>query len=299
MRYALRASVVVRAARGGGPRARHAHSEHELPNYHIPTSLGSRAFLSAGAALGLLRAPSRGDLLTVLTQTSSMPMIARLLEQMRATHEGRCLLVARPSLNSATIDLAALERLPAGTFGREWVRWLAANNVGPDGRADAHYMPNLETRYVIQRYRETHDFYHVLLGMPTSTLGETVVKYFELAHMHLPVAGLAALGGSLRVLNDDRRRASTHEASQLATLAPWAWRLGRHVRVPLISIAWERRMAQPLDALRAELGIAEPPPIMLSSAHTRTAAATARPTTTLNGRRFRSWPSRVWERHNR
>lgn len=274
--------------------SRHAHAEHEQPNYHIPTTFGTRMLLTAGSALGLLGAPSRGDLLTVLTQTSSMPVIARLLEQMRSTHEGRRLLVVRPSLNSATVDLDELKSLPDGTFGREWVRWLADNNVGPDGRCDAHYMPNLETRYVIQRYRETHDFYHVLLGMPTSTLGETVVKYFELAHMHLPVAALAAVGGSLRVLNDGRRHASTAEPSQLSELAPWAWRLGRGVKVPLISIEWERRMSQPLDELRTELGISEAPPVVLSTAHSRTSG---RPVTVVNGRRFRGWPSRVWERH--
>ncbi|WFD33555.1 Ubiquinone biosynthesis protein [Malassezia cuniculi] len=273
MRHTLRRLAAQGAKAAAVPRRAnvnpHAHAEHEMPGYHVPTSFGTRALLTAGSALGLLLTPSRGDLLTVLTQTSSMPVIARLLEQMRSTHEGRRLLITRPSLNSATVDLDELKSLPDGTFGREWVSWLAANHVGPDGRCDAHYMPNLETRYVIQRYRETHDFYHVLLGMPTSTLGETVVKYFELAHMHLPVAGLSAVGGSLRILNDDLRRGSPVETNQLSELAQWAWRLGRNVRVPLIALEWERRMSQPLDELREELGISEPAPVVLDTAHPR------------------------------
>ena len=243
--------------------------------------------------------PSRGDLLTVLTQVSSFPNIDRLVAQMRATHEGRRLMAARPSINSRTIDLEALWALPDETFGKEWVRWLRANRVGPDGRCEARHMPTLETRYVIQRYRETHDFYHVLLGMPTSTLGETVVKYFEMAHMHLPVAALSAVGGSLRLVNDDRRALQRREHAQLTAqlqqLAPWAVRLGRNVRLPLIGIEWERRWEQPLAELRTELGLDEPPPVVLDVYQAPRFASGAR--THVAGRRFYGWPSKVWERH--
>lgn len=277
-----------------------AHEVHERPDYGIDAPFWERALLGAGSALGLLASPNRGDLLTVLTQVSSYPMIDRLVAQMRSTHEGRCLLLSRPSINSATVDTKKLAAQAPGTFGRVWVEWLEANRIGPDGRCEARYMTTYETRYVIQRYRETHDFYHVLLGMPTSTLGETVVKYFEAAHMHLPVAGLSALGGSLRILNDDRRAFMSRShapatSPQLAALAEWAWQLGRHVRVPLISVAWEDRWAQPLDELRRELGLDTPPPVHLDA--TERPRPAARTTAKVAGRTFYGWPSRVWERH--
>ncbi|WFD29482.1 Ubiquinone biosynthesis protein [Malassezia sp. CBS 17886] len=281
-----------------------AYGEHERPGYGIRAPFWERALLGAGSALGLLVNPARGDLLSVLTQVSSFPTIDRLVEQMRSTHEGRRLLLARPSLNSSTVDIPALEQLADGTFGREWVRWLHANHVGPDGRCEARYMPTLETRYVIQRYRETHDFYHVLLGMPTSTLGETVVKYFEFAHMHLPVAALAAAGGSLRIVNDDRNSWVAHRRGQhaappglqpLAQLVPWAWELGRQLRAPLITLAWENRWEQDLGDLRAELGLSTPPPFALDIG--RPPRQRTRPAALVHGRRFYGWPSRVWERH--
>ncbi|WFD21713.1 Ubiquinone biosynthesis protein [Malassezia equina] len=278
----------------------HAHKAHERPDYGLRPALWERALLGAGSALGLLLSPNRGDLLTVLTQVSSYPRIDRLVAQMRSTHEGRCLLVSRPSLNSQTVDTAALAELPPGTFGRVWTAWLRANRVSPDGRCEARYMPTYETRYVIQRYRETHDFYHVLLGMPTSTLGETVVKFFEAAHMHLPVAGLSALGGTLRVANDDARAWLTRDThgldmSSLMALAAWAVRLGSQVRTPLISIHWEQRWEQPLDELRAELGLSEPPPVHLDM--TQRPRPAQRTTAQVAGRTFYGWPSRVWERH--
>lgn len=277
-----------------------AYEAHEKPGYGLRPALWERTLLGVGSALGLLVSPRRGDLLTILTQVSSYPSIDHLVAQMRSTHEGRCLLMARPSLNSQTVDTATLAELPPHTFGRAWVEWLRANRVGPDGRCDARYMPTYETRYVIQRYRETHDFYHVLLGMPTSTLGETVVKFFEAAHMHLPVAGLSAVGGSLRIVNDDVRAWFAREApgldtTSLVALAAWAVRLGRQVHTPLLSIAWEKRWNQPLDELRAELGIDEPPPIRLNE--TQRPRPAQRTTTQVAGRTFYGWPSRVWERH--
>jgi len=277
----------------------HAHEAHERPDYGLRPAVWERALLGAGSALGLLLSPSRGDLLTVLTQVSSYPRIDHLVAQMRSTHEGRCLLMARPSLNSQTVDTAALAELPPATFGRAWVEWLRANRVGPDGRSEARYMPTYETRYVIQRYRETHDFYHVLLGMPTSTLGETVVKFFEAAHMQLPVAALSALGGSLRIVNDDARawlaRDTGLDTASLVALAAWAVRLGRSVRTPLLSIHWEQRWAQPIDEMRTELGLSEPPPVHLDM--TQRPRPAQRTTAQVAGRTFYGWPSRVWERH--
>lgn len=269
---------------------------HEQPDYGVHAPFWERALLGAGSALGLLMSPRRGDLLSVLTQVSSYARIDRLTAQMRSSPEGRRLLIERPSINSHTVDTDALAQLPSGTFGRVWVEWLAANQVRPDGRYDARYMPTLETRYVIQRYRETHDFYHVLLGMPTSTLGETVVKVFEASHMQLPVAGLSAIGGSMRIVNDDRHAARGRaETPQLAALVPWAWDMGQRVKIPLIGVAWERRFAQPLDALRADLGLDVPPPVHLDM--TQRPRAPQRTSTHVAGRAFMGWPSRVWERH--
>ncbi|PKI85453.1 Coq4p [Malassezia vespertilionis] len=274
----------------------HAYTEHEKPGYGIKTSFLERAFLGLGSSLGLLARPSRGDLLTVLTQVSSFSAIDRLIGQMQSTHEGRCLMITRPSINSSTIDLDALWRLDDGTFGKEWVRWLHANHIGPDGRCDARFMPTIESRYAIQRYRETHDFYHVLLGMPTSTLGETVVKYFEMAHMHLPVAALSVVGGSVRVLNDDlTKKDASHAAAQLRLLAPWAWRLGKNVRVPLITVAWEQRWAQPLAEMREEFGLHVPAPVELDA--TQRPRSSVKTQTQVAGRRFYGWPSKIWERH--
>ncbi|CBQ68917.1 related to COQ4-responsible for restoring ubiquinone biosynthesis in coq4 mutant [Sporisorium reilianum SRZ2] len=272
---------------------------------HIPTTALGRALLTAGSALGLLNNPSRGDLLSMLTQVSSGPSLPHLLESMRSTESGRRLLIERPSVNSDTVDVDYLSNLERGTFGREWVEWLKENGVGPDGRAEADYMPTSEHKYLIQRYRESHDFYHLLLRMPVTQLGETVVKYFEMAQMNMPVAGFAAAGGTLRILASNlsslpkpsqllsralhqpaasgatQQVPSSADLSALQTLIPWAMHVGR-TSVPLISIEWERCWERNIDDMRQELGIT-PPPIHVAKFSGRAKKS---------GKR-RGWPSKI------
>ena len=103
----------------------------------------------------------------------------------------------------------------------------------------------------MQRYRECHDFYHVLLGFPVSVSAELIVKWFELANMGLPVAFLSSVFGPLRLKSDRRRRL-------VRTYLSWALRAGSGTK-PLIGVRWEERWDQDIVELRKELGLAEPP----------------------------------------
>jgi hypothetical protein len=43
--------------------------------------------------------------------------------------------------------------------------------VTPDSRLPVQFVDDIELAYVIQRYREVHDLFHTVLGMPTNMLG--------------------------------------------------------------------------------------------------------------------------------
>lgn len=217
------------------------------------------------------------------------------------------MLIERPSVNSETVDVDYLASLERGKFGREWIEWLKENGVGPDGRAEADYMTTSEHKYLIQRYRESHDFYHLLLRMPVTQLGETVVKYFEMAQMNMPVAGFAAAGGTLRILGSNlsslpkpsqllsaalnpassatsaaaEGAPSSADLAALQTLVPWAWEVGK-TSVPLISVEWERCWERDIDDMRREFGIT-PPPIHVAKFSGRAPKS---------GKR-RGWPSKI------
>lgn len=108
------------------------------PNYpnHQPINALENAFLAAGSGVVGLLDTRRGDLVALLSETSSQWTIPHLHEAMAADAEGRQILKDRPLLNSSTVDLDKLRELKRGTLGREWVEWLAQSGLTPDTREE-------------------------------------------------------------------------------------------------------------------------------------------------------------------
>ncbi|KAK0547478.1 Ubiquinone biosynthesis protein [Tilletia horrida] len=236
-------------------------SQSKTPQYegHVPLSAFQKAFMTVGSALASLHNPARADMIATLSETSGERFLPRLRDQMLATAEGRALLVDQPTINSRTVSMDHLRSLPDGSLGRAYVDWLEWCGVTPDTRAPVQYVDDPELRYVMQRYREAHDLYHLLCLMPTSLLGETVVKYFEYSHFGLPVALLSSIGGPIRLITSPNENTRKQVLDPLFTkLIPWAVRMGTQVK-PLIGIRWEDRWEQNFGELRRELGFEDPP----------------------------------------
>jgi ubiquinone biosynthesis protein COQ4 len=51
-------------------------------------------------------------------------------------------------------------------------------------------------RYVMQRYREAHDFIHAVTGCGRTVDEEVALKLFEWYHTGLPIGVLAVIGGA-------------------------------------------------------------------------------------------------------
>ncbi|KAK0559011.1 Ubiquinone biosynthesis protein [Tilletia horrida] len=238
-----------------------ASAPSSTPNYegHVPLSTFQKAFMTVGSALASLHNPARADMIATLSETSGEPFLPRLRDQMLASAEGRALLIDQPKISSKTVSMDALRQLPDGSLGRAYVDWLEWCGVTPDTRAPVQYVDDPELRYVMQRYRECHDIYHLLCLMPTNLLGETVVKYFELAHFGLPVALLSSIGGPIRLITSRNEETRKQVLDPLFTkLIPWAVRNGTSVK-PLIGLRWEDRWEQDFGDLRRELGFDDPP----------------------------------------
>lgn len=60
-------------------------------------------------------------------------------------------------------------------------------------------MDDPELKYVMLRYRQVHDLFHSILGMPPHMLGEVAVKWVEALQTGLPMCALGALFGPLRL----------------------------------------------------------------------------------------------------
>ncbi|KAF8176133.1 ubiquinone biosynthesis protein COQ4, mitochondrial [Mycena galopus ATCC 62051] len=226
----------------------------KVPAYegHIPLNWLETGVLAVGSAFMSLANPRRGDMVAALGETTAGPSLPRLRDIMLASEEGRQILKDRPRINSRTVDLAKLAQLPEGTLGRAYITWLERCGVTPDTREPVHYIDDPELAYVMQRYRECHDFYHCIVNLPVSVDSEIAVKYFEFANLGLPLAAISAIFGPLRLNSAQLQRLYSE-------YVPWALRCGGSAR-SLITVYWEQRWEQNIEDVKKELGLWDAPP---------------------------------------
>ncbi|KAI1351027.1 Coq4-domain-containing protein [Xylaria sp. FL0043] len=223
------------------------------PNYpgHVPLTTLERAALAVGSGVLSFFDPRRDDLIAALGEATATPYFAnRLRRAMLASPTGRRILRERPRITSTSLNLPHLRSLPASTVGATYVAWLDREGVTPDTRAGVRYVDDEECAYVIQRYRESHDFYHALTGLPVVREGEVALKAFEFANTLLPMTGLSVL--AVTTLKPAERRRFWE------IYGPWALRNGLRSE-EVINVYWEEELETDVRELRARLGIEAPP----------------------------------------
>ncbi|CCG83176.1 Ubiquinone biosynthesis protein coq4, mitochondrial [Taphrina deformans PYCC 5710] len=219
---------------------------------HVPLSFTERIMLATGSAIQSLVDPRRGDMIAALSEATAQPyFINRLRDQMLAHPTGRQILKDRPRITSQTLSLEYLRGLPQNSVGYTYGAWLDREGVTPDTRDATRYIDDEECAYVMQRYREAHDFYHAITGLPVIVEGEIALKWFEWTNMGLPVAGLSALFGPLRLSRKQRARLRK-------VWIPWALSEGQRSTC-MLNVYWEKELLSDCDELRAKLGFSKPP----------------------------------------
>ncbi|OAA65429.1 coenzyme q biosynthesis protein [Niveomyces insectorum RCEF 264] len=224
------------------------------PSYagHVPLTLLEKGALTLGSAVGAFLNPRRADLIATLGEVSAGPVARRLRDTMLADPVGRQILRDRPRITSETpLPLDALVALPAHTVGHVYGRFRQRYHMSPDVRDVVRYVDDAECAYVVQRYRECHDLYHAVLGLPPQFVeGEIALKAFEFANTGLPMTGLSLVAVA-RLKPAERRRF-------FRIFLPWALRSARAAQ-PIINVYWEKELETDAAALRARLGLEKPP----------------------------------------
>ncbi|KAF2741526.1 coenzyme Q biosynthesis protein-like protein Coq4 [Polyplosphaeria fusca] len=223
------------------------------PNYegHIPLTRTERLGLAFGSGLLSFIDPRRGDLIAAFGEATAQPFfISRLRDRMLLNPTGRRILRDRPRLTSTSLDIPHLRSLPSNTVGYAYAAWLDREGVSPDTRAAVRYIDDEECAYVMQRYRECHDFSHALVGLPVFREGEVALKAFEYANTGLPMTGMAVFSAFTLKKAEWRRFWDIY--------GPWAVRNGVKCQ-DMINVYWEEELETDVDELRARLGIEKPP----------------------------------------
>lgn len=174
-----------------------------------------------------------------------------MYDSMASDVDGARLLREQPRIRLSAADVARLATLPPGTFGRGYAEYLTSNGFDPTERKVCRFVDEPHLRYVMQRYREVHDFWHVLSGLPPTVVGEVALKWLEMVHTGLPMAALSALVAPARLPSAQRRALTRH-------LAPWAVRVGSAC-APLMAVPYEELWEEDLASLRSRLRFAPAP----------------------------------------
>ena len=151
----------------------------------------------------------------------------------------------RPRLNRDTVDFDALAKLPDGTLGREYVRFLRDNKITPDAFHNDPTFHDDRAIFMAARMRQTHDLWHVITGFLPDVHGEIVLQAFTYGQTGAPSAWLISVLGVLRY--GKLKRAFIRECVT-------AYRQGK--AAPFFgAVYWEKRWARPVREIRAELGL--------------------------------------------
>lgn len=224
------------------------------PKYpgHVPLYNYERALMFLGSSIGSYFHPERNEFIVGLGESTALPIVLRRLQtQMLSDPIGRQILKEMPRMTSTSLDLEQLRQLPENSIGHTYVKWLDREGVSPDTRVGVRYINDPELAYIFQRYRECHDFYHAVTGLPIIIEGEIAVKVLEFMNIGIPMSGLGALFAPLRLKKSQKDRLYN-------IYYPWAIKSGLNAK-PLINVYWEKILDKDVDEFRQEMGIEAPP----------------------------------------
>jgi ubiquinone biosynthesis protein COQ4 len=201
------------------------------------------------------------EVLTIeeLTCRGHFVRMRRELEQTLAENaEARALLADKPRLHTDEVDYDGLRELPADSLGRIYVGHLDRNGLDPNllatpagGFSGYGYVgryADSDAAYLHERYRQTHDVWHALLGLGTNGYEEILVHAFTWGQLRMPFSALVLIFGIPKHLILERRW------GHLTRTLRAAWNAGFAAR-PLLLFYWERHWSVSAAAIRRDLRI--------------------------------------------
>eukprot|EP00924_Labyrinthula_sp_SR-Ha-C_P001581 maker-scaffold_18-snap-gene-2.64-mRNA-1 protein AED:0.00 eAED:0.00 QI:16/1/1/1/1/1/2/651/275 len=140
-----------------------------------------------------------GDMVAKVGEFTGEYHLNKIYKNMSRHLTGSRLLREKPSLKLDAEKISQLSELPNCSFGRSVYDIMNCHGLTLGDRAPVENLEDPELAYVMQRYRETHDLLHIILGIPFSVSGEVALKWFEFKQTGLPMTFLASLFGQTKV----------------------------------------------------------------------------------------------------
>lgn len=216
-------------------------------NTKFPSSI-QRLALVPYYALGSFVNPNDGKFIAGLSDLTSVNALKRLQSHLRSSTKGRDLLLQKPTIDSSSIDLKILDKYESNTFGKKYAEFMQLYHFSVDDRTPVIYKEDDELAYILNRYRQIHDFWHVLVELPTSILGEISLKSFEWYITGIPSCYLAMTVGSMKLSMKDRYQLRNK-------YIPWSYDAAKSCSRDILSFRYENYFHLPIDQIRKELNL--------------------------------------------
>ena len=178
----------------------------------------------------------------------------RQFARFRQTETGRAVLGENRRLLDPLSDRASLAALPAGTLGRAYYDFMAAENLSAEGLVEASRIgrppASNDVTLFRERGREMHDLLHVVTGYGRDPLGEACLVAFTYAQNRLKGLAVIAVFAARRIARSrpgQPVRRAVFEGYRHGRSAGW-----------LPGADWEALLAQPVEAIRAQFAVKSP-----------------------------------------
>ncbi len=174
------------------------------------------------------------------------------------TAEGGRLAYQRIELAERLADRDWLATLPDESLGAAYRRFTEVAQITPEGLVEVSNSVMNEIEHPVawygRRIRDAHDLWHTVTGYGTDSLGEACLVAFSYAQTRALGWAAIAVGAAIksRKAPDQPYARAIREGYRRGKAAAW-----------LPAEDWLALLPQPLEAVRARLGLT-PPPIYLS-----------------------------------
>jgi ubiquinone biosynthesis protein COQ4 len=212
-------------------------------------SLVKDGYVLARSIVRVLRDSTQTHEIHRAEEITGRPRYRELLQEMAANADGQRIMRERPELSTELVDYEALRALPEASLGGAYVRHLDRNHITADYQAAAtRHVDDPDMAYLMRRFRQTHDVWHVLLGLGINGHEEVIIHWFSYGQLRLPVSAMImGLGTMKHIVLERRWGALRHSTLE-------AYRVGKEA-APLLGVVWEDQWADPLDEVRRRYGI--------------------------------------------
>lgn len=228
-----------------------------MNRYYKPykLSLLQRICLTPYFGINAILKPSNGEYVAGLGDVTGTYSLRHLKQKLVSTDEGRELLRDKPLINADSVSFSSLKDMATGTMGNDYFKYMDSHGFSANERPVVRFMMDEDLAYIMTRYRQVHDFWHVLSGLPPTLLGEVALKCFEHQITGLPSCALGGMLGQVTL--------SPIEVKELyATYIPWSIRAARQCNRDLLAYRYERHLGRPVSEIRREINFEPAPPLL-------------------------------------